>query len=125
MSKSFYQSIKDLKTRVVVLFQSIGYSLKSLRYTFKGQFPKYEILQLSHRLEKGLLVEDPKPFWGWEKANRIAALLSINSDDFSNRTARGVLKAYIDAKKKSDNSSEKEMALRFENDNPSISNEDT
>ena len=107
MLKSMYQSIKDIKTRVVVLFQSIGYSLKCLRYTSKGQFPKYEILQLSHRLEKGLLVEDPKPFWGWEKANRIAALLSINTDDFSNRTARGVLKAYIESKKKNVNSSEK------------------
>lgn len=99
--------------------------MRCLRLISKGQLPKYEILQLSHRLEKGLLVEEPKPFWGWEKAYRIATLLKQNDDEFSNRTGRGVLKAYIEAKKKSDNSTEREKAFSFESQNPEISTEST
>lgn len=109
-----------------ILRQSIGYTLRCNRLTRKGQLPKYEILQLAHRLEKGLLVvENPKPFWGWEKAERIAVLLKINKDEFSNRTARGVLKAFIQAKKKSDNPKEVEKALLFAKDYPEIEKEKT
>lgn len=103
-----------------VLFQSIGYSLKSFRLLKEGQLPKYEILQLSHRLEKGLLVETPKPWWGWEKAERIASLLKSNKDEFSNLTGKGVLKAYIEAKKNSDNPKERDKAIKFAEAHPSI-----
>ena len=115
-----------MRSKVRVFIQAIRYSIKSFRLTNKGQLPKYEILQLAHRLEKGLLVtESPKPFWGWEKADRIAALLKINKDDFSNRTGKGVLKAYIEAKKSSDNSKEVEKAILFEKNHPEIENEKT
>lgn len=113
-------------SKITVFFQYIGYAIKSFRLTTKGQLPKYEILQSAHRLEKGLLVtENPKPFWGWEKAERIASLLKINNDEFSNRTGRGVLKAYIEAKKKSDNPKEVEKAVFFEKNYPEIEKEET
>jgi len=113
------------KLKVEVYFQAIGYSLKAFRLTNKGQHPRYELLQLAHRLEKGLLIENPKPFWGWEKADLMASLLENNKDDFSNHTSWGVLKAYIDAKKNSVDSSERERAISFEKKHPEISNETT
>lgn len=117
--------LKLLTQRISIIFDAIGYSLKSLRLTMKGQYPKYELLQTSHRLEKGLLNENPKPLWGWEKAERIATLLKVNDDEFSNRTGRGVLKAYIESKKKSDNSNEREMAIQFLERYPEIEQENT
>jgi hypothetical protein len=77
-------------------------------------------------LEKGLLVtENPKPFWGWEKAERITSLLNINQDEFSNQTGRGVLKAYIEAKMKSDIPKEVEKAVLFAKNHPEILKEET
>ena len=102
------------------LLPSIGYSLRCIGLSSKGQIPKYEILQLSHRLEKGLLIDNPKPYWGWEKAYRIASLLKENEDVFSNSTGRGVLRAYIESKKKSDNSKEREKAIKFLEIHPEI-----
>lgn len=107
------------------LLYSTSYFFLCLRLLAKGQLPKYEILQLAHRLEKGLLIDDPKPFWGWEKAYRIVSLLKENDDEFSNRTGRGVLKAYIEAKKKSDNPVEREKAISFESQYPEIGAETT
>lgn len=115
----------NLKLYLRYFFPLIGYSLKCLKLSTKGQLPKYEILQLSHRLEKGFLIEKPKPLWGWEKAERLASLLQINKDEFSNRTGRGVLKAYIDAKKKCENPAEREKAVRFETQYSEISTEKT
>ena len=73
-----------------------------IRLLRKGQKSSYELLQLSHRLEKGLLIKNPKPMWGWEKAERITALLKRNRDTFSSTTANAVLSAYLDAKSKSE-----------------------
>ena len=115
----------NLNNKLLVFFQVIGYCLKSFRSTTKGQLPKYEILQLSHRLEKGLLNANPKSFWGWEKASRLVSLIKINEDDFSNRTGKGVLKSYLDAKIQSCNESEREKAILFLKDYPEIEKEDT
>ena len=117
--------LKALIHRLSILCQALGYSLKCYRLTTKGQLPKYEILQTAHRLEKGLLNENPKFLWGWEKAERIATLLKVNDDEFSNRTGRGVLKAYIESKKQSDNSEERERANKFFENHPEIAQEVT
>lgn len=119
------KSLAQIKSKFVILCQTIGYSWKCFWLTNKGQHPKFEILQTAHRLEKGLLNENPKPLWGWEKAERIASLLKVNDDEFSNRTGRGVLKAYIEAKKNSDNAKERERANRFLENHPGIELEDT
>ena len=123
--KSIKESLAQLKNKFVVLCQAIGYSLKCFWLTTKGQHPRYEILQLAHRLEKGLLNENPKPMWGWEKAERIATLLKVNDDEFSKRTGRGVLKAYIEAKKNSENTKERERASKFLENHLEITKEDT
>lgn len=112
--------LKFYKTYIRLFFLSIGYSLKCFILASKGQHPQYDILQLSHRLEKGLLVEKPKPLWGWEKAERLASLLKSNKDEFSNQTGRGVLKAYMEAKKNSDNPQDREKAVIFARKYPEI-----
>lgn len=117
--------LKTLIHRLSILCQALGYSWKCYRLTTKGQHPKYEILQTAHRIEKGLLNENPKPLWGWEKAERIASLLKENDDEFSNRTGKGVLKAYIEVKKNSDNTKERERACKFLAEHPEIGKEDT
>ena len=109
-----------MKSNIWMRFQSIGYALKSFRLLKKGQLPKYEIIQLAHRLEKGLLIETPKPWWGWEKAERMVSLIQNNEDEFSNLTGKGVLKAYVEAKKKSDNPKEVEKANKLAEAHPEI-----
>ena len=42
----------------------------------KGQKEEFEILQIAHRIEKGLLQKNPKPRWGWEKIERLQYLMS-------------------------------------------------
>lgn len=37
---------------------------------------KYKILKTAHRIEKGLLIENPRPMWGWEKANSLVDMLA-------------------------------------------------
>ena len=125
LSIKIYNNLRKFKLSFEVFFQAIGYTLRCFYISTKGQLPKYEILQLSHRLEKGMLMENPKPFWGWEKAYRLAYLIQINDDEFSNKTGKGVLKAYIDIKKGSRITKEKEQAISFERSNPSINNENT
>ena len=120
-----YRPIERIVFQFHILCDAIGYALKSFRLVSKGQYPKYEILQLAHRLEKGLLNNDPKPMWGWEKAHRIAYLMSKNNDEFSNRTGRAVLKAYILAKRESVIAEEREKARLFEQEYPEINNECT
>lgn len=118
-------SIKYLKQKIAISIQAIKYSLNCVKKTSKGQSSKYEILMTAHRLEKGLLNDKPKPFWGWEKAERIVSLLKVSGDEFSNRTGRGVLKAYIEAKKNSNNAKERERANKFLEQYPEIAQEDT
>lgn len=117
--------LTHIKECISILLHALGYSWKTYQLVQKGQHPKFEILQTAHRLEKGLLNENPKPLWGWEKAERIASLLKVNDDEFSNRTGRGVLKAYIEAKINSDNINERERASKFLKNHPEIEQEDT
>ena len=117
--------IRTIKYKISTIRNYLKYSIDCFGQVNNGLLPKYEILMLAHRLEKGLLVVDPKPFWGWEKADRIASLLMLNDDEFSNRTGRGVLKVYIEAKKRSDNTNEVEKAMLFAKNHPEIVKEET
>lgn len=83
----------------------------------KGQKRKYALLQLSHRLEKGLLVRNPRPMWGWEKAETIVSLLKQSKDAFSSTTAKAVLSAFLDAKSKSQYQEDKMKYAEFIKDN--------
>lgn len=68
----------------------------------RGQTLSDSILQLSHRLEKGLTVHKPKAMWGWDKANELVQLLEKEentSSSFAYQTGTAVLYAYLEAKK--------------------------
>lgn len=89
--------------RISIIVSCIRKVFSDMRQLDLGQKPAYELLQLSHRLEKGLLINNPKPLWGWEKAYRIAALLTQKSDedDYTSNTAAAVLSAFLNAKETS------------------------
>lgn len=78
-----------------------------------GQKAGYDLLQLSHRLEKGLLIKAPKPLWGWEKAYRMVALLKNNNDEFAATTAKAVLSAFLDSKSKSSYQEDRDGYVAF------------
>lgn len=90
-----------MKERIVTFLTCMKKVKTDLRLLRKGQESSFELLQLSHRLEKGLLIKNPKPMWGWDKAHRMVELLKANQDEFSSVTANSVLSAYLDAKSKS------------------------
>ena len=98
---------------IKIIWGYIKYSIWVFKQLKLGQKPKYDLLQLSHRLEKGLTLSDPKPLWGWDKARRIASLLKVNGDAFSNKTASAVLSAYLNAKVHSDNPEDVRLAQEF------------
>lgn len=87
-----------MNTKFQIIGEYIKYSVRVFKQLKKGQKKNFDLLQLSHRLEKGLTIEDPKPLWGWDKARKIAQLINNSEDDFSTRTASAVLSAYLDAK---------------------------
>lgn len=91
----------NIKGKIVVLYYCLKRTVSDINQLTKGQKSNYELLQLSHRIEKGLLISKPKPLWGWEKAYRINKLLQINNDKFSSRTAKAVLSAYLNSKEHS------------------------
>lgn len=63
-----------------------------------GQLKRYDLLQLAHRLEKGMLIKKPKPLWGWEKAYRMAELIKNCDDTYLTTTSRAVLSAFLETK---------------------------
>lgn len=91
----------SLRRRLVLFIRCIMKVVSDIKQLSKGQKANYDLLQLSHRLEKGLLIRNPKPLWGWEKAYRIADLLKNNNDEFSSITAKAVLSAFLEAKSSS------------------------
>lgn len=93
----------SFKYKVLMLFQCIIRAIKDWRIACKGQKEQFELLQVAHRLEKGLLIENPRPLWGWEKANRLVDLINLVEDGFSKETAISVLNAFLKAKEYSKN----------------------
>ena len=91
----------NLRNRLSLYYYCLKRVLADEKQLSKGQKINYELLQLSHRLEKGLLIRNPKPLWGWEKAYRIVKLLENSNDVFSSVTAKAVLSAFLEAKEKS------------------------
>lgn len=82
----------------------------------KGQGGGDQILQLSHRLEKGMTISRPKSMWGWEKANELAALVEANEgrEEFACRVGKGVLFAFIGIKKQTGDPEEIRCAEELE-----------
>lgn len=91
----------NLKYKVLMLFQCVASAIKDWRIACKGQKEQFELLQIAHRLEKGLLLENPRPLWGWEKANRLVDLIILVDDAFFKETGSSVLNAFLKSKEKS------------------------
>ena len=91
------------------LVRAIKYSAKgflsvcrNVKILCNGQTQSDSILQLAHRLEKGLTIREPRPFWGWDKAEQLSLLLENekrNPECFAYETGASVLYAYLAAKK--------------------------
>ena len=93
----------DIKTNLYVFVKGIKYFFRSYKIAKKGQDPKYELLQTCHRIEKGLLIDNPKPGWGWEKIYRIQSLIAEMDNCFEKKVGQSTINKYIDEKKKSSN----------------------
>ena len=103
----------NFRSKIRVLYYSLKKVIADLKQLTKGQKDNYELLQLCHRIEKGLLVKNPKPLWGWEKAYRIFDLLQVCGDSFSTKTANAVLSAFLNSKEKSLFEQDKEKWTEF------------
>ncbi len=102
-----------IREKLYVFFKGIHYFLKSYRILSEGQDPKYAILQNCHRIEKGLLLDNPKPGWGWEKINAISNLMVGLDDCFEKRVAQSTINKYIESKRNSENPLDKENIKSF------------
>lgn len=105
----------NIKSKLGIIWScctKICYDTKQLQ---KGQKASYELLQLSHRLEKGLLITPPntKPLWGWDKAYRMEKILKKNEDIYSSKTAKAVLSAFLTAKSKSQFEEDRRKCMEF------------
>lgn len=86
-------------------FQAVETYLNDWAVSLKGQENNYAILQTSHRIEKGLTIQNPRKLWGWNKVDNLVELISIemkkeHPDQFAIETGVAVLKAYADYKEK-------------------------
>lgn len=103
----------NLKYKIATLLAGLNTAIKDWKILCSGQLPEYEILMTSHRLEKGLLIENPRKLWGWDKAKRLYALIHITKDLYSKQTAEAVLSAYLLKKKASKDIEEKKAYADF------------
>lgn len=111
MKRTFSKWYKNFK----VLMLSISELVKNwYLLNAKGQKTEYEILQTAHRLEKGLTNDNPKTFWGWGKALRLAFLLKDCDNTFASATGSAVLHAYLEIKKRSQDGQERQKAMSLE-----------
>lgn len=104
--------MRKIKLLAEAFFHFNIYLGRVLSVLKNGQSSTYDIMQLAHRLEKGLINANPKPMWGWEKAERLAYLLFTNKDCVSFQTGLSVLQAFISAKKMSPE--EGQLAIKLE-----------
>ena len=80
------------------LFKNLYFFYKILK---RGQSKEYEALQVCHRIEKGLLIENPRPRWGWEKINYLQSMADDISDYFVRKLTKGIIREYAINKDKS------------------------
>lgn len=91
----------SIRFKISALYHSLRNTIIDWAILCKGQSLEYEILQIAHRLEKGLIIHNPRRMWGWEKAERLHYLLQFCDDEFARSTGDSVLSAYLNSKKNS------------------------
>lgn len=103
------------KLLLLITLRKLSSVFWNIALLFKGQSRPSNILMVSHRLEKGLCISNPRPMWGWEKAEELATLLIKESGDlFSKETGLAVLHAYLDHKHESTNEEDAQRLKAFE-----------
>ena len=102
----------QIRLKLRILIDCILSSIRDWRLVCKGQNVNAEILQIAHRLEKGLLIVNPRDYWGWEKAKALRDLIP-QSELTEGAIGRGVLYEFISEKKLSSNADERKMAETF------------
>jgi len=108
--------MKQLKRKIKMCVFSTKAVLRNANILTDGQTISAGILQLSHRLEKGLAIRSPRRLWGWDKAKDLAVLISRGDpekDRFAIETGKGVLGAYIAAKEATGDSEELEFVSQL------------
>lgn len=106
----------SLKFKIWALYASAHSAIHDWYISCKGQAPEYEILQISHRIEKGLLIQNPRKMWGWDKARRLYELLGCTESVFAKETGKAVLSAYLEKKRSSVYNEDIEEYERFAKD---------
>lgn len=106
--------MSNLRVKYAVLWHALLNTYREWKQLCKGQNNSYEILQLSHRLEKGLINKNPKVNWGWEKAKRLNELLNTSELSVSiKEIGLSVLNSFLLNKKKSANAIDEEQVKEF------------
>lgn len=90
----------SLKSRLGAFFRGVNRVCININILSKGQNTNFAILQIAHRLEKGMCVPFPKKLWGYEKADLLARLIikesnKVNPDLFAINIGKGVLYSYM------------------------------
>lgn len=105
--------MSNIKFEIWSLLVSISNAIRDWRVLRKGQSTEYEILQTAHRLEKGLLIPNPRILWGWDKAKRLYTLLQNTRNAFVKETGEAVLSSYLFQKMNSSFVEDKAEYIKF------------
>lgn len=103
----------ELHFRLSLFIKTIKTDYRDLCLLFKGQNLSGRILKLSHQLEKGMCIRNPRPLWGWEKAKELTVLCGKCYDKYTIDTAKGVLYSFIKLKQESTCIDDKDRANEY------------
>ena len=106
-----------IRNNIIMTFQGFRHINKNVSAIRGGQQTDYDILQTSHRLEKGLCIREPRKAWGYDKAARLVDLIGKESkkehpDEMAVQIGKAVLNAYIASKETAEPEEEKLAALK-------------
>ena len=101
----------EIARQIAKALELLPIFLGDLFCSLKGQSAQDELVQTAHRIEKGLTIQNPRKLWGWNKIGRLVALLEKElarptPDRFALETGASVLKAYVAAKKRTEDREE-------------------
>lgn len=114
-----------MKLTLLIIWRSLVSVFENIRYLYKGQNNSDYILQLSHRLEKGMCIANPKPMWGWDKANDLLLALQKESfNSFARETGVAVLLAYLNQKRLCGNQKDLDTLNKFEDQSKWLQSQD-
>lgn len=114
----------NIKHLFVKFSGAVKISVYDFAILMSGQSNSYAILQASHRIEKGLAIENPRKGWGWKKIEKLVGCIhreenAKECDQFAIDTGVAVVKAFLE-RKLDQNDEESKMAKNFLSSHPTI-----